>query len=606
MKFWGKDLMKKSTTFSVLLLTILSLLCSCSEAKSLQMEGTMDTNKPTSTELDRIVQTYVNEGQFSGSILVAKGDKVLLKKGYGIADYEKNISNAPETQFLIASVTKQFTALSIMQLWDEKKLSLDDRIIKYLPNLKKWGNITIRQLLQHTSGLPRNTPKRYEGFGHYSIQETELMYSPGSKFSYSNTGYFLLGCIVEKITGESLSEYWSKNVFAPLKMSHTGSLNGDKLPGISKGLINLDILRTGALFSVTSESERSTGYWSHNGLADVDLPDTRHHFGAGNIYSTVDDLFIWCQALKDGKLISKSAKEMLFTPGQGNYGFGWYIWPKGEWMHIGHKLVEHSGLIEGYTSRVCQFVDDDVVIIVLSNIENAPEEQLVSALAQETFDSTELLPFKEKGKPSISQIWTDYKKAAGENTQIGIQRSQICQGSFELNVDTLPITVMCKTPDKMSLELILPTDYIKIYSNGQNWRIENSTGSENMNTQDSEEWKDLFESATLMQMSKNYNATTLIGKILSGNNTCYVVEDKSSGSRIFFRSDTKMPFRIDRVVKSPLVQYIRTYYDDYKKVNGVLTPFSIRRSGWKIEFDKIDKNDTLEDILFMPKGNTSK
>lgn len=587
--------------YALLIMLSLTLMVSagCNQNQTAAIENTFIV-QPIETQLDSIIQTYTDEGQFSGSVLVAKNGEIILSKGYGMSDYENNLKNTPQTQYLIASMTKQFTAFAIIRLRDANLLDLEDPIKKYLPELKNWGDITIRQLLKHTSGLPRTTPVRYDGYGQYYIQEGDLLFASGEDFSYSNTGYFLLGCIVEKVSGESLGAYLQENIFTPLKMTHTGSMNHNACTCLAKGLINHKILQDNTLFSVTSLSELPNHCKDHNGLVELEPTDTRDNLGAGDIYSTVEDLFIWCQALTNGELLSESIMNEIFTPGEGNYGYGWYIWPNGEWKNIGHRLIEHSGLIEGFTSRVCIFSDSNVVIIVLSNIENAPEEQLNYALAQQLFDSTDLAESKGQILETADKVWADYFQAAGGEIALNSQKEQVRKGSWETSSGLkIPITVMCKAPDKYILSYDISSP-VKVYFNGSDYWVKSPAGTEKEISGQFEEWRNIFKLSDPLYLPENFSDMDIVGKATLGKRECYVMEDKSKVNRVFISVDSKMPLRVDNLIKSPLVQFIRTYYDDYRMIDGVMLPFIIRKAGWEINFYQIKNTDQLEDSLFEP------
>ncbi len=584
---------------AILLLTVVSTGCSRSTIADTGSTGQSDIGQPIEKALDQIVQTYTAEGQFSGSVLVAQSGRILLSKGYGTADYETNAENKAETQYLIASMSKQFTAFAILKLRDEHKLDLDDPAKKYLPQLQKWGELTIRQLLEHVSGLPRSTHTRYNGQGRYTIEETDLLFAPGSQFSYSNTGYFLLACIVEKVSGKSYGAYLQENVFGPLRMTRTGSSSLSPCKELAKGLINRKILQDGTLFSVTSLSELPSNYTAHGGLVQLEATGLADNLGAGDIYSTVKDMYTWSQALQGGKLLSQTSLDEMFTPGEGNYGYGWYIWPGGEWMNTGHKTIEHSGLIEGFTSRICIFPDDDAVIIVLSNIENAPEEQLNHALSQALFDQTSVTAASGQPPVSAEKIWRDHLQAAGGEKAMEAQKAQVRKGYWKTRTGTtIPVTVQCKAPDKWALTFTIPGGTVKQYFDGTRYRIETPAGIEPMSAAQGEEWKDVFRLAPPMHLPKALGDMTVVCEATLGGQPCYVLEDKTKENRVFLSKESMMPVRIDRTVKTPLVQYIRTYFDQYKEVDGVMLPFTTRRTGWEIDFYQIEHADTMDDSVF--------
>ncbi|HLL94695.1 MAG TPA: serine hydrolase domain-containing protein, partial [Spirosoma sp.] len=256
-------------------------------------------------KLDALVSQYVANGQFNGTVLVGEKGQVVFKKGYGMANMEWKIPNTPDTKFRLGSITKQFTAMLIMQLVEQGKLKLDGKITDYLPDYPKatGDKITIHHLLTHTSGIPSYTgfPKFFENDSRdpytpeaftKKFSDLPLEFEPGTKFSYNNSGYFLLGVILEKVTGKSYATVLKESITTPLKLGDTGyDLAG---PLIAK---------------------RAAGYEKRNGsyvnapYLDMSLP-----YAAGSLYSTVEDLYRWDQALYSDMLISAQAKQTMFTP----------------------------------------------------------------------------------------------------------------------------------------------------------------------------------------------------------------------------------------------------------------------------------------------------
>jgi CubicO group peptidase (beta-lactamase class C family) len=309
--------------------------------------------------VDEFIAPLVN-GYFSGAILIAQGDTILVSKGYGMANLEYDIPNTPQTKFRIASMTKQFTAMAILMLQEQGKLNVQGSICEYLPDcLEAWRPITIHHLLTHTSGLPGAIPSpEYEGDSFPFLSEMVIekledspLYPPGERFSYSNAGYFLLGYIIEKVSGKSYEVYLQDNIFQPLNMVNTG---------LEK---NESVLK-----------KRASGYQlGLYGLQQAAYTDMRIPYAAGGLYSTVEDLYLWDRALYTEKLVSQSSLNLIFTPvdapglSDWKYGYGWDVGKIND-----HAMVGHGGNINGFITDIRRFVDDDMVVIVLSNIENAP------------------------------------------------------------------------------------------------------------------------------------------------------------------------------------------------------------------------------------------
>lgn len=325
---------------------------------------TICTAQSIESKLDGYINAYVELGKFSGSVLVAKEGKILLSKGYGMANIEHEVPNTPQTKFRLGSITKQFTAMTIMQLHESGLLTIDDPIIKYYPNFPNGEKITIHHLLTHTSGIPNFTSfpeytktmmlssppeKTIERFMHKSLE-----FEPGEKFRYSNSGYIVLGYIIEKVSGTSYESYIQEHIFKPLHMETTGY---DHHASILK--------------------HRATGYSADSdGLINSSYIDMTIPHAAGALYSTVEDLYKWDRALYIEKLLSKSSLDKMFTPFRENYSYGWSTRPFSD-----HKRLSHGGGINGFSTYISRFVDDDVCIIVLSNLEFAPTGKINSNLA---------------------------------------------------------------------------------------------------------------------------------------------------------------------------------------------------------------------------------
>lgn len=328
--------------------------------------------------LDAYMQAQVNVKHFSGSVLVMSHNKVLLEKGYGMADMEWNIPNSPQSKFRIGSITKQFTAAAILQLEEQGKLSIDDKLSKYIPGYPKGDSVTIRMLLNHTSGIANYTAQpEFENVGRLSLSKDSMIsffknkpydFSPGSKWSYTNSGFFLLGYILEKVSGQSYNDYLRQHIFDKIGMANSGI---DKLDTI------LPL--------------RARGYKQENNrMMNADFISMEWPFSAGVIYSTVGDLYKWDRALYNNSVISEASRKKMFTPGMSNYGFGILID-----SFENHPRIWHNGGIPGFLSNLSRYINDDVCIVVLSN--NESNADLVSnALAKIVFDLPVQIPYEHK------------------------------------------------------------------------------------------------------------------------------------------------------------------------------------------------------------------
>jgi CubicO group peptidase (beta-lactamase class C family) len=332
------------------------------------------------SKVDEYVNAYVKMGRFSGSILIAQNGEVLVSKGYGMANYEHDVPNTPQTKFRLGSITKQFTSMAIMQLQEKGLLNVNDPIIKLIPDYPEVGEkITIHHLLTHTSGIPNFTSfpdyvktmmipspveKTVERF-----KDKPLEFEPGEKYSYSNSGYVLLGYIIEKVTGKSYEEYIEENIFKPLNMKDTGYDH-----------------------YITLLKHRATGYdLTDDGPVNADYIDMTIPHAAGALYSTVEDLYTWDRALYTEKLVSKSSLDKIFTPFKNNYGYGWGITTL-----FNRTCTRHGGGINGFRSDIIRFVDNDACVVVLSNIEGAPVNRISEDLTAILFGEKYELPREKK------------------------------------------------------------------------------------------------------------------------------------------------------------------------------------------------------------------
>jgi CubicO group peptidase (beta-lactamase class C family) len=329
-----------------------------------------------SDKIDALISTYAEYGKFNGAVLVAEGGEIIYKKGWGLANVEEKIPNKPDTKFRLGSVTKQFTATLIVQLVSENKLKLDVPISTYLPDYpKKTGDIiTIHHLLTHTSGIPDFTSfSNYGAIQDSSFTPAELVklfadsmleFTPGEKFQYSNSGYILLGYIIEKVTGKVYEEVLQSKILTPLKMTHTG----------------VDHNSTG-IKNKASGYNRVGNTFQNARYIDMSVP-----YAAGAIYSTVEDMYQWDQALYTEKLLPKKYLDLMFESyiaafGSGYYGYGWEI----SKMPVGStsdqiQTINHSGVINGFNSMITRIPSNKSLIVLLNNTGTAPLREMSIAI----------------------------------------------------------------------------------------------------------------------------------------------------------------------------------------------------------------------------------
>jgi CubicO group peptidase (beta-lactamase class C family) len=330
--------------------------------------------------MEQIIHSYVADHKFMGSVLVARDGKTLLDKGYGFANLEWQIPNSPTTKFRLGSLTKQFTAASILLLEEHGKLKTDDPVKKYMPDAPAaWDKVTIFHLLTHTSGIPSFT-----GFPDYRKREPETMtpqqlvdwfrdkpleFEPGTKWNYSNSGYVLLGYLIEKISGQSYAEFVQQNIFAPLGMKDSG----------------YD-------FNSAIIEHRAAGYTpGKNGPENAGFVNMTIPLSAGGLYSTTEDLLRWEQGLFGGKLLSPASLAKMTTPFKQDYAFG-----LGVATTNGHKIIAHNGGIEGFNTSLGYYPDDKLVIAVLGNINGGAPDQIASSLGKVALGEKVVLPAERK------------------------------------------------------------------------------------------------------------------------------------------------------------------------------------------------------------------
>jgi CubicO group peptidase (beta-lactamase class C family) len=314
----------------------------------------------TATRMDDVVRHFPN---FMGSVLVARGDDVLFSRGYGFANLEWKIPNSPSTKFRLGSVTKQFTAACILLLEERGKLKTDDLVKKYMPDAPPaWDKITIYHVLTHTSGIPS-----YTDFPDHNpvnpitphdlvaqFRDKPLDFQPGESWHYSNSGYSLLGYLIEKVSGETYQEFVQTNIFTPLHMNDSG----------------YDI-------SAVILPQRAAGYTpGPNGLVNASFVHMTYPFSAGALYSTTEDLLRWEQGLFGGKVLSAASLQKMTTPFKNDYAFGLEVHTLG-----GHKVIQHNGAINGFSTMLAYYPDETLTVAVLCNVNGPGPSQISPKLA---------------------------------------------------------------------------------------------------------------------------------------------------------------------------------------------------------------------------------
>jgi CubicO group peptidase (beta-lactamase class C family) len=332
------------------------------------------------SRLDQVVQSYVSNKQFMGTVLIARGNDVLFSKGYGSANLEWSIPNTPSTKFRLGSVTKQFTAASILLLEERGKLKVDDPVKKYLPDAPAaWDKMTIFHVLTHTAGIPNftsfpdytsteaisTTPEKLVA----RFRDKPLDFQPGEKWNYSNSGYVLLGYLIERISGQSYEKFVQENIFTPLGMKDSGYDSNSAVI-----------------------SHRASGYTpGPNGTVNAGFVHMSIPFSAGALYSTTEDLLRWEQGLFGGKVLSAASLQKMTTPVKNDYAFGLQV-------HTvkGRKVIDHGGGIEGFNTLLAYYPEQKLTVAVLGNLNGSAPEQIAAAVASVALGETVTLQSERK------------------------------------------------------------------------------------------------------------------------------------------------------------------------------------------------------------------
>jgi CubicO group peptidase (beta-lactamase class C family) len=300
-----------------------------------------------------------------GSVLIARDDELVFSRGYGSANLEWNIPNSPSTKFRIGSLTKQFTAASILLLEERGKIRIEDPVRVYLPDAPAaWDNVTVFSLLTHTSGIPNFTSfPNYQSWKVFPASAAEVVaffrdkpldFPAGEQFSYSNSGYALLGYLIERISGLSYEQFVAENIFVPLGMKDSG------------------------YDSNTIIANRAAGYSpGAGGPVNAAFIDMSVPYAAGGLYSTTLDLWRWEQALFGGKLLSAGSLLKMTTPYKGNYGFGLAVGTASA-----RRVIFHNGGIEGFNTFLAYYPEDKMTIVVLGNLNGPAPDQMGPTLGK--------------------------------------------------------------------------------------------------------------------------------------------------------------------------------------------------------------------------------
>ncbi|MDM9381378.1 serine hydrolase [Chlorogloeopsis sp. ULAP01] len=362
------------------------------------------SHQAVAKKMTAYLQACLANRYFMGSVLVASAGEVLLSKGYGMANLEHNVPNTPQTKFRLGSITKQFTATAILQLQEQGLLEVHDSISTYLPDYPNGEQITIHHLLNHTSGIPNYTEfSNFEQTKKIKVTLDDLIarfssepleFTPGKRYQYTNSGYVVLTKIIEILSGKSYADYLQHHILEPLGMVNSGCDRQEMiLPHRASGYIF-----TGEIYQ------------------NADFVDMSWPSGAGAMYSTIEDLYKWEQGLYTDAVLSEASREMMFTPkvtiraaedNKGYYhGYGGIIC-----THYERKLLYHGGGIDGFSTRIARYPDEQVSIIVLTNIDPAvatPVVAIANDLAAILFGEPYELPKQRQAIALDTAIYDAY------------------------------------------------------------------------------------------------------------------------------------------------------------------------------------------------------
>ncbi|MGB8953434.1 MAG: serine hydrolase [Candidatus Aminicenantales bacterium] len=393
-----------------------------------EMLGCANVKENKSTKIDSLISAYNDYGHFHGTVLLAENGNIILEKGYGFANREWDMPHDPDTKFRIASITKTFTAVLIMQLVETGKIDLNGKLTNYLPSYRKdtGERVTIHHLLSHSSGIPDYL--RIPGFWQnqlllqYSRKDFahkfcsgDLEFEPGSKYQYNNSGYYLLGLIIEELTGESFETALQENILKPLGMKNSGVDN------------NRAVLK-----------KRASGYVK-SGFDFLNVPylNIDNSYTSGQMYSTAEDLYLFDQALYTDQLLSTQYRDKLFTPyyfyAKGDYSIG-YDWELGKLPLTSSEgsvtYAQHMGGLNGFNTLFCRLIEDKHLIVLLGNLDSAPLKEMRQKIINILYDIPYDMPLKsiaweirdiieEKGMISAIQAYHSIRAEQSDEYDLG-------------------------------------------------------------------------------------------------------------------------------------------------------------------------------------------
>jgi CubicO group peptidase (beta-lactamase class C family) len=336
------------------------------------IDQTTDQTTDQTDATDNYIRAEMAKQRIPGlALLVSRGGQVIRAQGYGLANVELQVPVKPETIFQSGSVGKQFTATAVMMLVEEGKIGLEDPLTKYFPEAPVlWKQVRIRELLSHTAGFT-DYPTDFDMRKDYTeaemlklVESIPLAYPPGTSWSYSNLGFLTLGILIHRVTGEFYGDFLSERIFRPLDMGTTRIISeADIVPNRSAGYRLV-------------KGELKNQEW---------VSPTVNTTADGSLYFSIMDIAKWDAALYTETLLKRSSLEQMWTvaklsngqPNSGQYGFGWFIESKN-----GHRVIEHEGQWQGFETQISRYVDDQLTVVVLTNLDEAKPEALADRVAE--------------------------------------------------------------------------------------------------------------------------------------------------------------------------------------------------------------------------------
>ena len=392
-------------------------------------------------QLDELFSKLQINNDFNGNVLVAENGKPIFKKSYGVENEEKNIKLSSRSIFNLASITKQFTATSIVILKNKGKISYDDKLEKYFPKLSFYEGITIRNLINHTSGLPDYSKSMDEHWNKSKIADNKDViktleqykpkkhFEPNEKWEYSNTGYLLLASIIEKVSNQSFNAFLQENIFKPLEMNntfiHCRRLNPKKIEHLTVG------------YSLDDQGKYITPDDFGNDFFITYLDGL---YGAGRLFSTTEDLLKWDIALRSEVIVSSSNKLMMFFDSElkdcekTNYGFGWFIEHDEEYG----KILHHGGRWGGYISHIERHLDSNKTVIILQNLETEKTTVPVIEMRNIIYNKVKNISIEILEKYAGS-----YETASGTKKKVILKKDKLYVPnpmSEKMNLELIPVS----------------------------------------------------------------------------------------------------------------------------------------------------------------------